>query len=390
MPLGALFFDFATINYYNSDMKSLPYIEDYIVLMADHYLSWPPTAPVINLARYDDPIVNSMADQIQRGVGFTDKQALLAHKIVTKYKRQWITAGYDISRHEDDAVFRLPIRVIDRSHSIDINNNRIEIKFPYNQDMISHVRAAINEYPGQLYFDKENRCWVTSVIEPRLKWCREFGTKYNFEFGAEFQQACQQMNAITAHDIMLRYNGSEFEITNAADSLVDYVHEHGGFDEQNIIRLIDLSGICGYQVDNTVYQQLDIDCDQDLIRMLTERSTNLIYDTQIDLTGVIRYAELTQRFPIYVYESGSSVMRQQLNRYFTVEDIVDRKSTPNSARGGRVVYFNHWKLADTNIPLLVTTHTLMIGNRRQQMLHSADKVVFFSQRIEDDQVPVTN
>lgn len=371
-------------------MKSLPYIEDYIVLMADHYLSWPPASPVINLARYDEPIVSSMSDQIQRGVGFTDKQALLAHKIVTKYKRQWVSAGYDISNQELNAVFRLPIRMIDRTRSIDIANGRIEIKFPYDQELISHIRASINEYPGQLFFDKENRCWVTAIIEPRLTWCYEFGTKYNFEFGAEFQSAQQQMNDVAEYDIVLHDNGSEFEITNAADSLVNYIQEHGGFAKQNIIRLIDLSGICGYKVDPSVYRQLDIDCDQELIMLLTERSTNIQYDTQIDLKQVINYAELTERFPIYVYESGSSVMRQQLNRYFTVEDIIDRKTMPNSARGGRVVYFNHWKLADSNIPLLVTTHTLMIGNRRQQMLHTADKVVFFSQRIDDDQVPVTD
>jgi hypothetical protein len=36
------------------------------------------------------------------------------------------------------------------------------------------------------------------------------------------------------------------------------------------------------------------------------------------------------------------------------------------------------------MPLLVTTHTLMIGSRRQQMLQSADKVVYFTQQVEQN------
>lgn len=371
-------------------MKSLTYIEDYILLMANHQICWPPTTPVISLARYDEPIVNSMADQIQRNLGFTDKQAVLAHKIVVKYKRQWANAGYDISKQETNGLFKLPIRVVDRSRGININQGKIEIKFPYDQELISHIRASVNSLPGHCYFDRERHCWISSLIEPRLVWAKEFSTKYNFSLGADFEDALKLMNSVEQYHIKLQYNSGNFEITNAADTLTSYINDHGGFGNDNIVRLIDLSGVLGYQVDNSVYEHLDIELDSELIQLLTERSTNLQFDKQIDLEKVVRYAELTQRFPIYVYESGSSVMRQQLNKYFTVEEIIDRKTTPNSAKDGKVVYFNHWKLADADIPLLVTTHTLMIGNRRQQMLHAADKVVFFSQRIDDDQVPVTN
>ena len=371
-------------------MKSLQYIEDYILLMATDYLTWPPPEPIIKLARYDEPIVNSMSDQIQRNIGFTDKQALLAHKIVVKYKRQWALVGYDISKQESNGLFRLPIRVIDRSKVININNGKIEIRFPYDQESISYIRAAVNNQPGQLYFDKQRHCWLASLIEPRLIWAKEFGAKYNFEFGDEFRHALELMSSTEDYAISLKYNGNNFEITNAAETLIEYINSHGGFDNNNTIRLIDLSGVLGYQVDNTVYQQLEIDLDVELIQMLTERSTNIVYDTKIDLSIVVEYAELTKRFPIYIYESGSNTMRGQLEQYFKPEEIVDRKSLPQSLQTGKVIYFNHWKSADARMPLLVTTHTLMIGNRRQQMLHSADKVIFFSQRINDDQVPTSN
>lgn len=370
-------------------MKQLPYIEDYIVLMADHVLSWPPKEPVIKLARYDEPIVNSMNEQIANQVGFTDKQSLLAHKIVIKYRKQWATAGYTIE-HLSTPRFKFPIRQIDRSQHINVTEHGIDIRFPYNQELISYIRAAVNEIPGRLVFDRDRRCWTTALIEPRLIWAKEFGTKYNFSFGPEFNQCLDNMLDQKDYAIQLRYNGTNLEITNAADSLCDYVQQHGGFDVDNLVRLIDLAGICQYQVDPDLYQLVNID--HSILTMLHSRDVNLIYETNIDLGPVIKYARLTNRFPIYVYESGQSMLRHALNEHFAANEILDLKSRPSAELDNQpVVYFNHWKLAKVAIPLLVTSHTLMIGNRRQQMLQAAEKIVYYSQQITEDAIlPITN
>lgn len=364
-------------------MKRLAYIEDYITLMADTSFLWPPKTPLINLARYDEPIVNSMAEQIERGLGFTDRQALLAHKIVIKYRKQWAAAGYDVSAQEHDADFRLPIRQIDRSKHIDLVDNQIEIRFPYDQNMIAQIRAGVNDIPGRLAFDREHRCWIAAAIEPRMKWAHEFGTNNSFEFGHAFVNAMTEIQQQPAHAISLELDQNGFRISNAADSLNDLVLANGGFGNSNLLKLVDLSAIAGYTVSANVQQKLE-HVHARTQKFLYNRDINVEYDQSgIDLTPVIEYAELVDRWPIYVYESGSSVMRQQLNKYFADEDIVDRKHNPQAVITGRVIYFNHWRLAETAIPLLVTTHTLMIGHRRQQMLQCADKVIYYSQRVQE-------
>lgn len=374
-------------------MKTLPYIEDYIDLMADHVLTWPPKDPVIKLARYDEPIVNSMGEQIQRQQGFTDKQAVLAHKIVTKYRKQWAAAGYSID-HQVEPKFRFPIRTIDRSQHIEVVDGDIEIRFPYNQELIGHVRAAVSELPGKLLFDKDKRCWLSSLIEPRLIWAKEFGAKYNFSFGPEFNQCLESMLSQEDYAIQLRYNGTDFEITNAADSLCDYINSNGGFGTGNLARLIDLAGICGYTVDNTVYNHLPEEIDAVVLELLLGRDINLQYEigADLDLTAVQKYAAMTNRYPIYVYESGSSQLRQALEQCWLPDQILDLKNMPAAAHHNQpVVYFNHWKLAQVNVPLLVTSHTLMIGSRRQQMLQSAQKIIYYSQRILDNaSMPTTD
>lgn len=372
-------------------MKRLPYIEDYILLMANHLQIWPPSPAVISLARYDSPIVDSMSEQIRQSTGLTDRQSVLAHKLVVKYKRQWAQAGYDVAHLEATPQFRLPIRIVDRVRQITVRDNQIEIRFPYDQDLIAAIRSSTNDQPGRCAFDKERRAWVTALIEPRVIWAKEFGAKYNFEFTNEFNQVLEAILGQDDYSITLRPSADGFEITNIADSLYDYILQHGGFGRDNIVRLIDLAGIVNYTVDPLVYSQLDHEPDLVTIQMLTNRSTNIEYDGKMDLKPIINYAELTKRSPIYVYESGSMQMRHQLLEYFAEEDIEDRKSRNSKASGRKVIYFSSWKNSDTNMPLLITSHTLMIGTRRQQMLQSADKIVYFTQKIHDHAtMPIDN
>jgi hypothetical protein len=116
--------------------------------------------------------------------------------------------------------------------------------------------------------------------------------------------------------------------------------------------------------------------------MLTNRELNLLYgQAGINLQPAIEYAKITNRFPIYVYENGHNVMRKQLDKYFSASQIVERKNTTST---NDVIYFNHWKYSDEYMPLLLTTHTLMIGNRRLQMLHAAEKVFYYTQEIVTD------
>jgi len=362
-------------------MKKLPYIEDYIELMAENdFLIWPPKPPLINLARYDVAIVNSMAEQVRNGLGFTDRQSVLAHKIVVKYRKQWNQHGYDVSTFIDNPVFKFPVRSIDRSKSVDICNGRIEIRFPYDQNLIAIIRAAVTDIPGSLVFDRVSRCWVTAIIEPRLIWAKEFGSAHGFQFGDAFNQAIERMLSQDDYSITLIQDQDNFSITNAADSLVDYIMNHGGFGKDNLTKLVDLSGVLGYQVNEAIYELLNLDPAGSLVQLLTQRATNLVYgNAQLDLTEAIAYARLTDRFPIYVYESGTSILRNQLTNFFNETDIVDRKLFPEKPVTGSVVYFNKWKSTEKNVPLLITTHTMMIGNRRQQMLQCADKIIYYSQ-----------
>lgn len=374
-------------------MKTLPYIEDYIVLMATDTLNWPPAVPPIKLARYDEPIVNSMAQQVQNNLGFTDKQAILAHKIVVKYRKQWASQNYDVGQHVTHPKYKNPIRNIDRSKSIGIDQNKIYLRFPYDQILISELRASVQSVNGSLSFNKDKRQWEAGLVEPRLIWAKEFGLKYQFMFSEEFDQLIQLMLGQDEYEIKLaKLDNEHYHILNGADSLNDYIDQHGGFGVNNLCSLVDMSSLLGYKLDHQVLDEFKNTVPSQLHNYFFNKDQNIAYQNraQINVDDLLRYAGYTNRFPIFIYEANDRVLFNLFKEKVDTIDIVDKESTVDRTWNSPVVYVKHWKLIPYRIPILITMSTLMLGFRRQQMLQCADKVVYFTQDIDNATVPTTN
>lgn len=365
-------------------MKRLPYIEDYIDILGGGGLIWPPRDPIIKLARYDEPIVESMANQLSKGTGFTDRQSVLAHKIVVKYRRQWATAGYDVGDHVTSPKFKFPIRQIDRRRIIDIEDNAIVLRFPYDQDLIGKLRADSTSIPGSLRWLSDRHAWVSSLIEPRIIWAREFGTLNTFEFGAAFEAVLAETLSISDYAIELVRDQSGYKIENAAESLQEYVAEHIGFDDP--VALIDAAAILGYTVSEQILEPIRRQLDPTVYEIMTSRTVNSTYDTEItNIEQVVEYAKITNRWPIYIYESGSRTLLDKISKLFAVDEIITTGHhliTPEHLDKCRVVYFTHWKKASDHMPLLVTMHTLLIGHRRQQVANMAEKIIYYTRITE--------
>ena len=153
---------------------SLKYLEDWLLCMngslsidgvAAKVPKWNEKGP-IKLATYDQRFIGSVAPMINRGVGLTDRQVVLAVKVVTKYQRQWQQLGLDPSYLlTDDIPFRLTLREIDRTTSAMIEGNQIVLKFPYQSELINHLHAVQGRRCGQWEFHKENKSWLIDLTE---------------------------------------------------------------------------------------------------------------------------------------------------------------------------------------------------------------------------------
>jgi hypothetical protein len=364
---------------------SLPYIEDYIEAMAGFkpVLNRP---LVVNLARYDIQIIQSMAEQTNRGVAFTDRQAVLAHKIVTKYKKQLAALGVDLGPHEGNAVFRLPTRSIDRSKTIKFHDGKIYIRFPYNEKMIEDIKESAKLVPGEFKFDRDARAWTASVTEPRVLWLQSLVSKHGFELDAALASLADRIveSQSVPYQIELVKTDTGYTITNAESSLLDYVDSNlGGLGADNLLRLVDNSSTLGYTVSPAITEILAEQYNSRVQELLNNQLVHAPLSLDDSLTDILEYANITSRWPIYVFEnpmSGDRALRQ-LEKVFDKDELVivnsEKKSKKINTDHALCVYLSQWNpnLVDS-IPLLITMSALMVGPKKMQLIQCSEKVVY--------------
>lgn len=369
--------------------KTLPYIEDYLEVLAG-FVTVNGKALQFSLARYDIQIIQSMSHQTTSGIAFTDRQAILAHKLVVKYKRQFANHAIDIGFHEDNGHFRLPVRMVDRTRSIRIENGLIHIRFPYDGAMIDDLRESGKLLHGNLKFDKDSRSWVAAITEPRLLWLQDLVTKYQFELDDSALGLLNQVQHARnqPYQIELRTTNDQFEIVNAEQSLKDYITDSlGGFGLDNATALIDNSSLLGYTVDQTIQQQIVEKYSHNQSVLLKNREAHIPLRDGAVLGDIVAYAEQTQRWPVYVFETVDVVetqIKSFLSKHFTQDQIliVSPKQRKLDTTGYKCIYLNNWHTSwSDRIPLLVTMNALMVGPKKQHLIQQAEKVVYCTENV---------
>lgn len=364
--------------------KTLPYIEDYIEILAG-YVGIRGKNMTFSLARYDIQIVASLADQTNRGVGYTDKQALLAHKLVVKYKRQFAKYDIDIGFHEDNGHFRIPVRSVDRSKSIKLVNGQVQIRFPYDTKMIDEIKDGGKNIPGSMRFDKDLRAWILSITEPRLKWLETLADKYQFEIDESLQQLVKivKLEEEKSYQIVLDRVNGQLQISNAEQSLIDHIEDSlGGFEDNNLLNLVDQSSILGYTVSDSVLDKLKQSDNINQSMLLKKREIHIPLDEGKGLGDIIEYAKYTNRWPIYVLESvdvTAGKIIHFLREHFSEDELLEVGTKQRKLDIGdkKCIYLNNWQTSwSQRIPLLVTMTSLMIGPKKQHIIQQSDKVVY--------------
>ncbi len=378
--------------------KTIPYIEDYIEILAG-YISIKGKPMTFSLARYDVQIVANLAEQTNRGVGYTDKQALLAHKLVVKYKRQFAKYDIDIGIHEDNGHFRLPIRYVDRSKSIKIVDGQVYLRFPYESKMIDEIKDSGKNIPGQMKFDRDQKAWIMSVTEPRLLWLRSIADKYQFEVDPTIDDLIEQVKEIKQGDyrIVLEKTDTGLVIRNGEPSLIEYIENNlNGFNDDNLVNLVDHSNILGYCISDDIRAWVESNYNQNQTMLLTLKEIHIPLKEEGSFKDIVKYAETTNRWPIYVFENidaNTGRMLPVLKDYFTSDELVEipiKSRTLKLPPNAKCVYLNHWMHSwETDIPMLVTMTSLMIGPKKQHIVQHSKKVVYCTDVMIKYQQPTT-
>ena len=182
----------------------------------------------ISLANYDVSFVNNVVRSINSGDGLSDKQRDLSVKLVTKYVRQFKKLGIDVTVCIDNPKFSSPLRQVDRTKTIEIDTDRIYVKFPYNKEMITSFKALLNKslHSTTSGWSKEERRYEVDYNEYNLLQIDSWTKKYRFKYSTEVISLVSKFKSMISnrskYAIQLIVNENDCELVNAPDSLSDW------------------------------------------------------------------------------------------------------------------------------------------------------------------------
>ena len=337
------------------------YVEDYIEFIGGHrnitgkHLGlFETTTSPISLARYDVQIVESFCNQVLFDCKpYTDKQSELAVKIVSKYRKQLLQLSTPVVLPESLNQFRLGIRTIDRTRSVTIEDGQFVVKFPYDTKLIDLVKKQLKEGQGSVLFDKDKKVWRLAQTESMLNWIMAVAPMNEFSISNEVTALYDAMVAVEQqpYTIELQVRDGRLTVSNAEDSLIDYINEHlGGFDIDNLLTLADNSEVLGYTIDPDICTALE-SVYGPLWNLISNRYATF-KKSEITMEYLIGYAKLVNRLPVYVYETG-----------------IPKADTAD------IVYLTRSKSLDIKPKLLVSMSSLMIGSKKESWRNNAEKIM---------------
>jgi hypothetical protein len=376
-------------------MKTFSYVEDYIeIINGDRdpatgklYGLFDNTPPIVNLARYDVQILNSMSNAASSGKPLTDRQAELACKIVLKYRKQLASRSIDVTPIENPQ-FRLGIRTIDRRRILRIEDDLIVLHFPYDVKLIDDIRELTKLSEGRWEFDGNTKTWKVGLTETNTIAVNGFAQNYQFEISTEFIELVRLINNCeeTEYKIELT-NNNGLSITNAANSLIEYINNWCGFDSSSIDLLVDHAPILGYTVDKEIEEHVVSKYSPRIYNLMTAQETKFSPTVHDDVAkDIIDYADITNRYPIYVYEPDLSgrLLNSFVNLNFKSDEIYHAKDVKKEliTEGKKVIYFNKFSANWIQpIPLLISGQGMMHGGDKSILLQRAKKVVYFATEV---------
>jgi hypothetical protein len=198
----------------------------------------------------------------------------------------------------------------------------------------------------------------------------------------------QEINQVEQQgfSIELTTDQGQLKINNAPDSMLEYINNNVGeicFD--NLVPLCDLSSTLGYSIDQGLQRYLETQYGSDIKDLLSERL--VIYENHDfvkTLEVIKRYATLTDRFPLVIYETDLSQRWLEAakkcfeeSKIFQIKSDKDKNHIDDRAQVIHTIRpLTHRHLA--KVPLMISTSGMIVGGDRQMMVQCAEKVVYVS------------
>jgi len=255
------------------------YIEDLVEELSMSY-------GIVNNA--DMTILQSFSDQCFNGTGFTEKQSVLAIRIIKRHEAFLSRKlKIEISTFLENPSFKLKIRksVLNKSVKI-IDGNTIEVKFPYSEEGVKAIREFKTSHSNNasIVWDKDSTAWHFPISEQNIKFIADLCSDNSFTFDEDFQNYADAVEKIInnaeEYAPMLSIIDGELKIRNSPKNMPK-------IDTDNILEAAFQARNLGVTLwDDYINTYLNSDYVQPEVRNFLVKDTNTGFHLEPTETGI--------------------------------------------------------------------------------------------------------
>jgi len=380
---GRYFFDIVNFISYNDLM--LTYLEDFIEYIggirdSNGKLNNFPLVTV-RLANYDVNVINSLSMQTSTGLALTDRQYHLAVKVVTKYRKQLATKGITLP---ENLPLRMPIRVVDRSSSIVLSEDRKELylRFPYQPNLVDSLREFSRVSCGEVEFDSSKKQWVIGASVPNLIYMMNWAREHQFEIHFDSDSLLESL-----------YEDYRFPVLRLDSEQEKYVVENdpGSFDLEQLNQLSDVitvlvtAGVWQIAVDNSVikYAKQKGYSDQ-WIQWSTKRMLHIRPD-EVKIEEFFEWVNTTDLWPV-IWNSPDLNDMVYLQNVLGTDRVVNLNSrkewNKRNPQKEKLVFFSP-TLTQKQIDFvgILITRQSILYKIKHHWTHKSNKIVYWGDKL---------
>jgi len=186
--------------------------------------------PIVPPGGWDYNFLTSVSNQISMGNALTEKQAHLSLKILKRFKTD-LEKDFKQTLDLDNPVFQNPFRKLHQNKSITIEDKKIVVKFPYDQELIKLLQEYVTEVapPPHVHnygntksyiggWNPDSKSWEFSLREETILWLGINFVPKGFDVDATFTEWFRQIDEIIGnadqHAIMAIKTRDGYEFKN--------------------------------------------------------------------------------------------------------------------------------------------------------------------------------
>lgn len=246
--------------------------------------------PVIKLATYDKSPIASMGTYCQRAAVdklqecLTDRQIVLARKIVGKYRRQFAEHGITLPQDIDNLPSKYRLRVIDRTKAItaDIENKKFALRFPYDPQKINNLNTYAHNSAGECSWDNTAKCWTMDLTEGNLKTVLDLFQNEDLKIDNSIAPYVEDVLKVRPTQLprAVLANG-QIVLENCQPSVFEYLEAKGFEPSTNVAKWATYLSCLGIEIDDSIKQHLDNNYSDEVANIILNRKVTMPSNNQV-------------------------------------------------------------------------------------------------------------